>query len=46
MKNLMKIDMENIKEEYQKLYNKSLHDHLKSELRGQFEHLVLVLVGN
>lgn len=39
------IDMGDIKREYQTLYEKSLYDELKKELRGDFEDIVLALVG-
>lgn len=34
-----------IKKEYKNLYRRALYDDLKNELRGDFEEIVLKLVG-
>jgi len=39
------VDMGDIKKDYKDLFGKSLYDELKSELRGDFEEIVLKLVG-
>ena len=39
------IDMGDIKREYQEIFGKSLSKELKKELRGDFEDIVLALVG-
>lgn len=39
------IDLVKIRQQYQKVYNRSLHDDLKEELHGDYEDIVLKLVG-
>ena len=39
------VDMGDIKKDYKDLFGKSLYEVLKSELRGDFEDIVLKLVG-
>ena len=40
-----KIDIINIRREYQELYKRSLHEDLAKELKGDFEEIILDLVG-
>lgn len=37
--------MINIRQEYKAIYNRSLTDDLKAELNGDFEDIVLQLIG-
>lgn len=39
------IDLAQIKSEYQRMYKKSLHDAVKSELSGDYKKLFLTLIG-
>lgn len=39
------IDLGSIRQEYKRMYNKDLADDLKSELSGDYEDIVLALVG-
>lgn len=39
------VDLAQIKNEYQNLYGKSLYDRVKSELGGDFEKLLITLIG-
>ena len=39
------VDLQQIKEEYKRLYGKSLYDAVKSELSGDYEKLFLTLIG-
>lgn len=39
------IDMPEIKSEYERMYNKSLYDAVKSELSGHYQKLLLTLIG-
>ena len=38
------IDLPQIKNEYKKLYSKSLYDHVKSETSGDYQKLLLTLI--
>ncbi|RNA19585.1 annexin A13 [Brachionus plicatilis] len=39
-------DLEEIKREYIKLYNKTMSDHIKSEVNGYYEKILIHLIGN
>ena len=43
--NLLKVDLDRIKYEYKNMCKRSLYDDLAKELRGDFEEIVLNLVG-
>lgn len=42
---LFKIDLVDIRREYKALYNKPLYQRLQSELTGDFEDIMVKLVG-
>ena len=39
------VDLGDVRKEYKNLYNRALQDDLKSELKGDFEDIILELVG-
>jgi len=39
------VDLAKIKQEYRKMYGKSLHDAVKSELSGDYKKLFVTLIG-